>query len=195
MRWKLASGGVVATTKQPLQNKDFDRIEIVDSSYDDDFLFDFEYNKSRETNQYLHLSFTVNIINPSSRIKQRSHIKRINPDKEHRPITMITINNNSSGKQKENLGICGEKSGFDVAELHSGVNSFSVTPRFLCATESHTWTGFGCFHHETLRTPDDYDSHTYTVGYKAHLVLRGHHRFTEISQSEDYFDVEYKVKP
>lgn len=34
MRWKLASGGIVASTKQPLQNKDFDKI-IITTNYDD----------------------------------------------------------------------------------------------------------------------------------------------------------------
>ena len=34
MRWKLACGGVVGTTKQPLQYKDFDKIEISDNYAD-----------------------------------------------------------------------------------------------------------------------------------------------------------------
>ena len=67
MRWKLANGGIVGTTKQPLQWKDFDRIVITDDSsqwgtFEDDGIpgpGDIE--------------FTVKLYNPSTHTIRKSY--------------------------------------------------------------------------------------------------------------------------
>lgn len=70
MRWKLASGGVVASTKQPLQNKDFDRVVITDnsSSYGT-----FEDSGIPDVNNEDDIEFTVTLYNPSSHMIRKSH--------------------------------------------------------------------------------------------------------------------------
>lgn len=67
MRWKLASGGVVASTKQPLQNKDFDRVVITDNSSSYGTFEDSGIPNNRD------IKFTVTLYNPSSRMIRKSH--------------------------------------------------------------------------------------------------------------------------
>ena len=56
MRWKLASGNVIAKTNQPLQNKDFDRLVIYD--------YDVEGNKR---------NIYVCLYNPSTHLIRKSY--------------------------------------------------------------------------------------------------------------------------
>lgn len=55
-RFKLANGGTIASCKQPLQNKDFDRIEINDIA----------------ANQARYTYFSISIINPSSHLIRKT---------------------------------------------------------------------------------------------------------------------------
>jgi len=65
MKFKLANGGVIASTKQPLQNKNFDRIEISDD-YDGTALEDQGLGDGD-------VQFTVTLYNPSTRMIRKSY--------------------------------------------------------------------------------------------------------------------------
>ena len=71
MRWKLANGGVVGTTKQPIQWRDFDRIEISDNyaSWVEDY-GTFEDNGGPIENGDLEI--TIKFYNPSTRTIRKS---------------------------------------------------------------------------------------------------------------------------
>ena len=79
MKFKLANGNVVASCKQPLLKKDFDRLEITGYDYDGTRLEDLSgesgsgYIPSHTTNWELGVEFEVDVINPSSRMIQRSY--------------------------------------------------------------------------------------------------------------------------
>lgn len=70
MRWKLANGGVIASTKQPVKHRDFDRLVVNSISGNETDITDVSimlYNPSTHTRRKCHSNELYISITPSSR--------------------------------------------------------------------------------------------------------------------------------
>ena len=72
MKFKLANGNVVASTKQPVQWKDFDRIEVTDD-YESSWLPEYGTFDEGGRPDNGDLEFTVKLYNPSTHMIRKSH--------------------------------------------------------------------------------------------------------------------------
>lgn len=189
--WKLANGNVIASTKQPLQNKDFDRLTInaYSGSYvSSDCIEDDFYYKPNPTgtNGPSQSEFEVSLFNPSSRTIYKSNCK-IKPT--------IGIINNSRRKKAE----ASSETFIRLDDLQPGENTFYVIPQILANTDCHTWTGFGSSaqHNESIYAenlgPSWYENDTYSVTYKATLLYTNRDRRRK-NTSENSLTVIYKVR-
>ena len=98
MRFKLANGGIIASSKQPLQKRDFDRIECEEC----------------EANQRAYTSIIVSIVNPSTHTLRKAHNGQL-----YLMITPVSRNNKLrpfKGKMTNNILL---------GDMHTGMNTFS----------------------------------------------------------------------
>lgn len=124
MRFKLANGNVIASTKQPVQWKDFDRIEIEDdydgTALEDNMLYDGD------------VEFTVRVYNPSTHTIRKSwtlssyYTLSIGTD---------TLGNTGSGYSKKDPYIGGK--GFPVLDLKR-LNYGDITEGYFYPSLAYT---------------------------------------------------------
>ena len=184
MRWKLANGGVIASTKQPINGRDFNRLELVSVDYTEDEsleeAFPDQTPKSKETN-WRDLEFTVRLYNPSTHIIQLSH------NYGHAPA--IAICNDSRRRLK-----CASRGDSHIYDLTQGcVTETYIYPSVICNPRCHTWTGFGKCDPEKL--PEEYINGTYTVTYRPVLVMWSHgNRYIDHIQHENTLSITFLVR-
>lgn len=171
MRFKLANGGVVASMKQPLQDKDFDKITI-SNNYED------WYEENGTFVEYggviPNLTFTVQYSNPSTHLIRKS---------SHYASVTLALGVESLGKKGHKF------SGYNPYELfrvnlsdldygdHLTFTTTDVIPsRGFDKNYTHTVNPFadnwGYSTKDGNEPFENYESETYTQGYGCKLRVK-----------------------
>lgn len=182
MRFRLANGNVVASTKQPLQNKDFDRIEISDDYeewYDDNGTFD-DYG-GVPNNQ---ITFNVKLYNPSTHTIRKSYCKTTSsrPILQFGPITDGNVGSCNCNKNAYggNELVLSELSYGEVVDVDFTPNLAHFSPHY-----SHTVNPFDTnWYNSNLGIPEDQSlepyenfwNDYYTIDYELHFIGTPHNK-------------------
>ena len=174
LRFKLANGGTIASCKQPLQNKDFDRIEISDNYdewYDNNGTFD-DHGGPPDGD----IIFNVKLYNPSTHTIRKSWCKNY----DSRPIiqfgTCTYGDLGTSHGRKQAYGsniVLSELEVGDTLDINFRPDTLFTTCRsHIVNPFSDNWYGedTGIPEDQSLEPYENFYNDYFYVDYELHLV-------------------------